>query len=130
MGNLLAHFEPSELVDFMNFIGLLIFRLNVRTHFSLLRYLCRSCLQKELFDVLDQLIGPLNLHITSLLSQPISGTDDERAHIETKKAYLALLNNIMAAKLQGIFTSERELRTSMTRRSPDFYVTYRKLYEF
>ncbi|KAF9444820.1 ARM repeat-containing protein [Macrolepiota fuliginosa MF-IS2] len=90
MGNLLAHFEPSELVDFMNFIGLLIFRLN-----------------KDLFDVLDQLIGPLNLHITSLLSQPISGTDDERAHIETKKAYLALLNNILAAKLQGIFTSER-----------------------
>ncbi|KXN89108.1 Exportin-T [Leucoagaricus sp. SymC.cos] len=90
MGNLLAHFEPSELVDFMNFIGLLIFRLN-----------------KELFDVLDQLIGPLNLHIKSLLSQPISGTDDERAHIETKKAYLALLNNIMAAKLQSVFTSER-----------------------
>jgi len=29
MGNLLAHFEPSELVDFLNFIGLLIFRLNV-----------------------------------------------------------------------------------------------------
>lgn len=29
MGNLLAHFEPSELVDFMTFIGLLIFRLNV-----------------------------------------------------------------------------------------------------
>lgn len=57
--------------------------------------------------MLDQLIGPLNLHIKSLLSQPISGTDDERAHIETKKAYLALLNNIMAAKLQGVFTSER-----------------------
>jgi len=29
MENLLAHFEPSELVDFLNFIGLLIFRLNV-----------------------------------------------------------------------------------------------------
>ncbi|XP_006459374.1 hypothetical protein AGABI2DRAFT_201553 [Agaricus bisporus var. bisporus H97] len=90
MGNLLAHFEPSELVDFMTFIGLLIFRLN-----------------QAFYDVLDQLIGPLNLHITSLLSQPISGTDDERAHIETKKAYLALLNNIMAAKLQNVFTSER-----------------------
>lgn len=33
MGNLLAHFEPSELVDFLNFIGLLIFRLNVRNVF-------------------------------------------------------------------------------------------------
>jgi len=59
--------------------------------------------------VIDQLIGPLNLHLSSLLSLPISGTDDERAHSETKKAYLALLNNIMAGDLQGIFTSEREL---------------------
>ncbi|KAF9468102.1 armadillo-type protein [Collybia nuda] len=90
MSNLLAHFEPSELVDFMNFIGLLIHKL-----------------QRDMFDVLDQLIGPLSTHITALLSQPISGTDDQRAHIDTKKAYLALLNNIMATKLHGIFTSER-----------------------
>jgi exportin-T len=34
MGNLLMHFEPSELVDFMNFIGLLIFRLNVSVFFT------------------------------------------------------------------------------------------------
>lgn len=30
MSNLLTHFEPSELVDFMNFIGLLINKLKVR----------------------------------------------------------------------------------------------------
>lgn len=30
MTNLLAHFEPSELVDFMNFIGLLVHKLRVR----------------------------------------------------------------------------------------------------
>lgn len=29
MANLLVHFEPSELVDFMNFIGLLIHKLQV-----------------------------------------------------------------------------------------------------
>jgi hypothetical protein len=62
-----------------------------------------------MFDVLDQLIGPLSAHITALLSQPISGTDDQRAHIDTKKAYLALLNNIMIAKLHGIFTSESKV---------------------
>ncbi|KAG5638768.1 pre-tRNA nuclear export protein [Sphagnurus paluster] len=90
MANLLAHFEPSELVDFMNFIGLLIHKL-----------------QKDMFDVLDQLIGPLSTHIMALLSQPISGTDDERSHIDSKKAYLSLLNNIMTSKLHGIFTSER-----------------------
>ncbi|KAF9477931.1 ARM repeat-containing protein [Pholiota conissans] len=90
MSNLLAHFEPSELVDFMNFIGLLIHKLS-----------------KDMFDVLDQLIGPLSTHITNMLSQPITGTDDQRSHIETKKAYLGLLNSIMASKLQGIFISER-----------------------
>ncbi|KAG6813913.1 hypothetical protein H0H92_005762 [Tricholoma furcatifolium] len=94
MANLLAHFEPSELVDFMNFIGLLIHKL-----------------QKDMFDVLDQLIGPLSTHITALLSQPVSGTDDERAQVDTKKAYLGLLNNIMSNKLDGIFISERNSPT-------------------
>jgi len=59
-----------------------------------------------MFDVLDQLVGPLSAHITAFLSQPISGTDDHRSHIDTKKAYLALLNSIMATKLDGIFTSD------------------------
>jgi len=62
-----------------------------------------------MFDVLDQLIGPLNTHIAAILSQPISGTDEQNAQIETKKAYVALLNNIMASKLQGIFISDRKL---------------------
>ena len=62
-----------------------------------------------MFVVLDQLIGPLNAHIAAILIQPISGTDDQNAHNETKKAYVALLNNIMASKLQGIFISDRKL---------------------
>lgn len=40
MGNLLAHFEPSELVDFMNFIGLLIFRLNVSVLLETWLHIC------------------------------------------------------------------------------------------
>ncbi|KAJ7274411.1 armadillo-type protein [Mycena haematopus] len=91
MANLLTQFEPSELVDFLNFIGLLIHKL-----------------QSDLFTVLDELISPLNAHITGLLAQPISGTDDQRAHFETKKAYLALLN-VLASKLPTIFTSEQNL---------------------
>ncbi|PFH52965.1 hypothetical protein AMATHDRAFT_55850 [Amanita thiersii Skay4041] len=97
MGALLAHFEPSELVDFMNLIGLLIHKL-----------------QKDMFDVLDQLIGPLVMHITDMLSQPISGTDDHRAHIDTKRAYLGLLNAIMIARLEGVFTSERNMNGFQT----------------
>ncbi|PCH42166.1 ARM repeat-containing protein [Wolfiporia cocos MD-104 SS10] len=90
MANLLVQFEPPELVDFMNFIGLLIHKL-----------------QTDLFDVLDQLIGPLNAHVNGVLSQPVNGTDDKLAHVDTKRAYLALLNSIMATKLYGIFSSER-----------------------
>jgi len=92
MANLLTQFEPSELVDFLNFIGLLIHKL-----------------QSDLFTVLDELINPLSAHITGLLTQPVSGTDDQRVHFETKKAYLALLNNVLASKLQTIFVSERNL---------------------
>ncbi|KAJ7707736.1 armadillo-type protein [Mycena rosella] len=90
MTSLLTHFEPSELVDFLNFIGLLIHKL-----------------QTDIFSVLDELIGPLSSHITGLLTQPISGTDDQRVHLETKKAYLGLLNNVLTSKLQGIFISQR-----------------------
>lgn len=61
-----------------------------------------------MFQVADELIGPLSAHITALLSQPVSGTDDQVTRTDTKKAYLALLNNIMSSKLYGIFTSERK----------------------
>jgi exportin-T len=64
--------------------------------------------QQDMFDVLDQLIGPLNTHIGELLSQPVTGTDDQLTHTDTKRAYLALLNNIMAAKLHGVFISQRK----------------------
>ena len=60
-----------------------------------------------MFETLDQLIGPLSAHITMQLSQPPTGTDDQRSQLETKKGYLGLLNSIMSAQLQGVFTSER-----------------------
>lgn len=59
-----------------------------------------------MFDVLDELIGTLNMHISTLLSQPISGTDDQRTHLDTKRAYLSLLNAIMTGRLDSVFTSE------------------------
>ncbi|KAF9237674.1 armadillo-type protein [Melanogaster broomeanus] len=90
MVNLLAHFEPSELIDFMNFIGLLIHKL-----------------QKDLFDVLDELLGPLNAHIAQLLSQPATGTDDTLTHTDTKRSYLTLLTSIMSSDLHDVLISER-----------------------
>jgi len=90
MDNLLAHFEGSELVDFINFVNLLVHKL-----------------QQDLFNVLDVLIGPLNAHITNLMFQPVTGTDDILTHSESKRAYLTLLNNIASSKLAGIFLSDR-----------------------
>ncbi|SJL09633.1 probable Exportin-T [Armillaria ostoyae] len=90
MSNLLVHFQPTELVDFVNFIGLLIYKL-----------------QNDVFAVLDELIGPLSGHIGNILRQPISDPDDQRAHLETKKAYLALLNSVVSSKLQRVLISER-----------------------
>ena len=109
MANLLAHFEPSELIDFINFINYLIHKLEVRssTFKSLPHHWLTLALQLELFDVLDELIGPLSAHITGILSQPVSGTDDQLTQVDTKKAYLALLNNIMSSKLNTVLISDR-----------------------
>jgi exportin-T len=61
-----------------------------------------------MFDVLDELIGPLNAHVLSFLSQAVTGTDDGVVHEDTKRAYIALLNGIMTCKLQDIFISGRK----------------------
>ena len=60
-----------------------------------------------MFQVLDELITPLTRHISQLLEQPASGTDDALTHGESKKGYLNLLGSIMTSKLQGVFLSER-----------------------
>ncbi|OJT11445.1 Exportin-T [Trametes pubescens] len=90
MANLLAHFEPTELIDFMNFIGLSIHKL-----------------QEDMLDVLDQLIGPLSAHINGILAQPVNGTDDQTMHNDTKRAYLGLLTSIISSKLHTVFVSDR-----------------------
>jgi exportin-T len=107
MVNLLAQFEPSELVDFMNFIGLLIHKLQVRTELQAMDLSLTFYQQRELFNVLDELIGPLSAHITQLLSQLVVGTDDSAT--QTKRAYLTLLTNIMSSDLHDIFISDRKL---------------------
>jgi exportin-T len=108
MSQLLSHFEASELVDFMNFIGLLIFKLKVSSLFLCHFLPTHPFLQADMFSVLDELMGPLNIHLSTLFTQPISGTDDILTHSDTKKAYLALLNSIMSANLDGVFISQRE----------------------
>lgn len=110
MNNLLVGFDPTELIDFINFLSQLVHRLQVgkisRSSVSVI-FIMTSCHQETLFDVLNQLIGPLVAHTNGVLSQPVAGTDDQVTNMDTKRAYLTLLNSIMSSKLQGIFTSER-----------------------
>ncbi|KAI0033548.1 ARM repeat-containing protein [Vararia minispora EC-137] len=90
MVNLLAEFEPSELVDFLNFLNLLVHRL-----------------QGDLFGVLDDLFTPLSVHISGLMSQPVTGTDDALSRGETKRTYITFLANMLSSKLQGVYLSNR-----------------------
>ena len=62
-----------------------------------------------MFHVLDELLGPLNAHIAQLLSQPVTGTDDSLAHVDTKRSYLVLLNNVISSDLHDVFISERKM---------------------
>lgn len=89
MTSLLSQFEPTELVDFMNFLGLLMHRLTT-----------------QIFDVVNQLVAPLHARILELLAEPVSGTDDKITHTDTKKAYLTFLSNIVQNKLQGVFLTD------------------------
>ena len=43
--------------------------------------------------------------MASLVSQPIDGTDAKQEHVQTKKAYLDLLVNIMTGRLYVVFVS-------------------------
>ncbi|KAJ8515674.1 hypothetical protein ONZ45_g6962 [Pleurotus djamor] len=90
MANLLNRFEPSELADFMTFIGLLIHKLQASNFHH-------SCVQNSCAILAGH--------------QEVSGTDDFVTRVDTKRAYLTLLNNIMAARLHSIFTSDRNKST-------------------
>jgi len=90
MGRLLSQFEPPELVEFIMFLGLVVHKL-----------------QTEVFDVIDELLTPLNNHISTILAQPIDGTDAKQVHLSTKKAYLEFLGSIMSGPLFTVFISER-----------------------
>ena len=59
--------------------------------------------QNNVFDVMDELIMPLNTHVSSVVNNAQAG----ELHSETKKVYFSFLGALMKAKLQDIFTSER-----------------------
>jgi len=90
MSRLIQQFDPSELADFLSFLGLLMHKL-----------------QLEMFNVLDELLSPLHDHIFGILTRTPNGVEEKSSQMDTRKAYMAFLNNIIVSKLQGIYTSDR-----------------------
>ncbi|KZV87175.1 ARM repeat-containing protein [Exidia glandulosa HHB12029] len=86
MTSLVAHFDATELADFVNFMSHLAHKL-----------------ENKVFDVMNELIVPLNTHVSNVVSSP----EVRQLHSETKKTYFAFLNTIMRSKLQDIFVSDR-----------------------
>jgi len=119
MTTLLVYFEPSELVDFIKFIAHMAHKIGVRCfRISLLIQLPNN-VQEPMRDVVDQVIAPLTNHVTALLAQPITGTDDKVTRLETKKEFLNFLNSIMTTRLGGILVSESEDLKSTSPRQVD-----------
>ncbi|WWC92796.1 uncharacterized protein L201_007755 [Kwoniella dendrophila CBS 6074] len=85
-----TEYEPSELVDFMLFLGLLMHRL-----------------KKNTFETMDMLLLPLLSRIFAILQQPITGTDEAQTHARLKDAYLTFFTALMNANLDGVFITER-----------------------
>ncbi|KAH7106341.1 ARM repeat-containing protein [Auriculariales sp. MPI-PUGE-AT-0066] len=86
MRSLLSHFDPTELSEFVNFMSHLAHKL-----------------EGNVFGVMNELIVPLNSHVSEIVSNAQAG----ELHSETKKFYFSFLCSLMKAKLQDIFTSEQ-----------------------
>ncbi|KIR29357.1 exportin-T [Cryptococcus deuterogattii LA55] len=85
-----TEFEPSELVDFLLFLQLLMHRL-----------------QGSTFETMDMLLLPLLSRIFAVLQQPVTGTDEAQVHARLKDAYLAFFTSLMNENLDGIFITDR-----------------------
>ncbi|KAG8868598.1 pre-tRNA nuclear export protein, partial [Tulasnella sp. 331] len=81
--------DPSEIVDFISFLGFVFY----------------SHLGTEIWDMLDQLIVPLNSKVASIISA--SESADQKPHFEIKKAYLDVTLTIMGGPLYMVYISPR-----------------------
>ncbi|KAL7425109.1 pre-tRNA nuclear export protein [Cryptotrichosporon argae] len=85
-----TEFDTSELVDFLQFLGLLMHRLKTNA-----------------FETMDMLLLPLVGRIFAIFRQPINGTDDQMQHRRLQEAYLAFFTALMNANLEGVFITDR-----------------------
>lgn len=60
-----------------------------------------------MFETIDMLLLPLLSRIFSVLSSPVTGTDDAQIQRQLKTAYLNFFTALMNANLDGVFISDR-----------------------
>jgi exportin-T len=108
MSSLLVHFEATEFVEFIGFISHMAHKLQVRFFISISSSPpgLIVCLQAQFTTVLEDLFAPLTKHVSSVISKPITGTDDKVARVDTKKAFLAFLSTIMSSNLGSVLVSQ------------------------
>lgn len=80
----------AELVDLLNFFGLLIHKY-----------------KESIRHVMDDLLMVLITRIFSFLNQGVQGTDDMVRRADTERAYFGLMNALLAAGLDGLLVSEK-----------------------
>lgn len=101
--HVVTEFEPSELVDFMIFLNLLMHRLKVST----VAWPQADARQSNTFETIDMLLLPLLSRIFAVLQQPVTGTDAVMTQRRLKDTYLQFFTALMNANLDGVFISER-----------------------
>ena len=87
---ILAEVSSTELIDSLNFLGLIIHRY-----------------KNDIRDIMDSLFLGLIERIFYFLNQPITGTDDSMERAELQKAYISLISSLIQADLDAILVSEK-----------------------
>ncbi|CAG8571231.1 11366_t:CDS:10 [Funneliformis mosseae] len=86
---LLNECQVSELLDSLPFIGLLSYKFN-----------------PSIYDILNELIGPLIIKVFFVLNQTPSGTDEAVLLLNLRKAYLSFILSLLNGGMDAVFVSD------------------------
>ncbi len=81
--------SAKELVEFMNFLGLVIHKF-----------------KRSIYDTVNEMFIPLMEKTFFILNQAPSGTDEAQGSIELRKAYLTFMSCLFNSDLDGVLISD------------------------
>ncbi|KAN0062212.1 pre-tRNA nuclear export protein [Thecaphora frezii] len=87
---LLSHVSAEELIDFINFLGLVV-----------------NKYKESVRPIVDELFLLLVERIFFFLNQEIAGTDDAVRKAELQRAYINFLSAMVASGMEGVFVSDK-----------------------